>query len=165
MTSVSLLGTRGRAGPSTSLKGQRQNIPLDEASTHCRALWGFGNLRFGSSRVPWQCSDGFLAPPPRPLSEHLPMDFGSSTPDYWRSFLCSPVDERCQQHLGRPEDGAAGSERGVATGATRLPGTHPAVRKSQSIMGGREERAKEPRCSGKTGNTTEMLLFAGTEPY
>lgn len=71
--------------------------------------------------------------------------------DCFGCLLSSPVDECCQQHPGGPEDGAAGSQRGVATGTTRLPGTHPAVCKGQSIMGSWEECVKEPRCSGITG--------------
>lgn len=73
--------------------------------------------------------------------------------------MYSPADECSQQHLGGPEDGAAGSQRGVETGTTRLPGTHPAVCEGQSIMGSREERVKEPRCSGEKGNRNENWGF------
>lgn len=66
------------------------------------------------------------------------------------------VVERCEQHVGGPEGGAAGSERRAATGETRLPGTHPAVRKGQGIMGSGEDRTKEPHHSGRED---EVLLF------
>lgn len=50
-------------------------------------------------------------------------------------YLFPPAVQRCEQHFGRPKGGAAGPERRVASGETRLPGTHPAVRKGQGIMG------------------------------
>lgn len=71
------------------------------------------------------------------------------------AYLLLSVVECCEQHFGRPEGGAARSERRAATGEARLPGTHPAVRKGQGIMGGGEDRTKEPH---NTGRKKKVLL-------
>lgn len=62
---------------------------------------------------------------------------------------CLLAVEGGEQHSGRPEGGTARSERRAATGAARLPGAHPAVRKSQGIMGSGENWTQEPHNTGR----------------
>lgn len=162
MTPVSPKGNTGEgAGACPSCEGRRHSItsPLQGPSG------GFGTLLKVTSAVLYDV----LSPAPATRTSSNGFFFllyccknGCIFWTHsWSCFLYSPVDKRCKQHLGRPEDGSAGSERGVATGTTRLPGTNPAVCKGQSIMGGWKEWAEEPCCSGKTGNKSKMFLFAG----